>query len=186
MDRVRRRLAKYSSTSSRALLTSREALARIRIVKGDVHRIATASLQIAALIVFSAAAPLAHLHQGQDQGQRGRDHFDDHKRHGALPSHHGITFHAHVDGHPHGSNQESPEYPSSGGESHDDSLNLSHGRMDSTRIELPASPHLAVTPTVELRPPSTASPGLAGAGFDVYRPPPLLFRKPVRAPPSSC
>lgn len=151
-------------------------------MKGRVHRIVTASLQIAALIVFSAAAPLAHLHQGQ----RGRGHFDDHERHGELPPHHGVTFHAHLDGHPSGSTQESPEDPSSGGESQDDSLNISYGRMDSTRTERPTSPHLALAVTVELTPPSTTCPGLAGPGFDVYRPPPLLVRTPARAPPSFC
>ena len=149
-------------------------------MKGHVHRIVSASFQIAALIIFSAAAPLAHLHQGQ----RGPGHFDDHERHGELPLHHGITFHAHLDGHPSGSTQESNEDPSSRGESHDDSLNIAYGRMDSTRIERPASPHLAIT--VELSSPSTTYLALAGPGFDVYRPPPLLFRKPARAPPSSC
>ena len=149
-------------------------------MKGHVLRIVIASLQTAALILFSAAAPLAHLHQGD------RGHFDHYESHGERPRHYGITFHSHLDSHPHGSNQESTDDPSSQGESHHDSLNISHGRMDSPRVERPSSSLLALASKVQLTSSSTTCLALSDARFDVYRPPPLLFRKPVRAPPSTC
>ena len=149
-------------------------------MKGHVLRIVIASLQTAALIFFSAAAPLAHLHQG------GRGHFDHHEGRAERPPHHGITFHSHLDSHPHGSNQEPTEDPSSRGESQDDSLNISHGRMDSPRVERPSSSLLELASKVQLTPSSTTGLGFPDARFEVYRPPPLLFGKPVRAPPSAC
>ena len=136
---------------------------------------------LAGLLLFSASAPLAHLHRdGGVQSHR-------HEGEGEHASPHGISFHAHLDGHSHDSGD-----PSSEGERQrqrqrqDDALNISHGRLDSPRVERSFRPFLALAYTVELSALSATSPALAGAGFDIYHPPPLLFRQPARAPPSSC
>ena len=147
-----------------------------------VPRIAIASFQLVGLLLFSASAPTRSsssrrwgcVPSGQKKGGEGEH---------ASP--HGINFHAHLDGHSHDSG-----VPRSEGERQrqrqEVALNISHGRLDSPRVEPLSRPLLALAYTVELGAPSAKSPALAGPGFDVYRPPPLLFRKPARAPPPPC
>ena len=146
-------------------------------MKSRVLRITIASVQLAGLLLFSASAPLAHLHRdGGVQSHR-------HQGEGEHASRHEIIFHAHLGGHSH-----DPGDPHSEGERErereDDALSISHGRLDSPRVERSFWPLVAIAYTVELSTPSNESLALAGAGFDIYRPPPLLFRQPARAPPS--
>ncbi len=149
------------------------------VVKGRVHRTVVAIFQIAGLVLFSAAAPLAHLHH-----QDGRGQPDRREGYGGRPPHHRITFHAHLDGHPHRSPAQESGDPSGEGARQDDSLNVWHGRLDSPRGEWPSKPLLTLaSPAGVARPSITSCLTLPAARFEAHRPP-LLFRKPARAPPS--
>lgn len=149
-------------------------------MKSRVHRTVIASLQIAGFVLFSAAAPLAHLHQ--DDRVRSHRHEGNEEH---APSH-GITFHAHLNGHPHDAGAQESGDSNSEDHGQDDSLSISHGRLDSPRVEWPSRPLLALASMVGVtRPSMTSRPTLPDARFDTHRPP-LLFGKPSRAPPASC
>jgi hypothetical protein len=128
-------------------------------------------LQIAALILFSVVTPLAHLHQ--------KDTAPSHQAgagHGAHPA---TTFHAHFEGHDtgqdHGRDSDSDD--------EEDSLSLSHGKIDAPRVKRSADQSLVIASSIEdARPWAPAFWILSDPSQNAHGPP-HPFLKPVRAPP---
>ena len=126
-----------------------------------------AGVQVVALTLLSATAPLAHLHREDSIG------FE-----------HAITVHAHLDGLSHRSSQRS-EGPSSRSHGHEESVDFSCDVMPPPLVSQPSGLHLAlVAPVAELQQPSRSFISNSEDGCRVYRSPPL-FRTSARAPPSA-
>ncbi len=136
--------------------------------------IVIASLQIAALILFSVLTPLAHLHQSGTAPSHFRQVGAGHEAHPAA------TFHSHFEDH-HASEDHGRD---SDGDDAEDALSLSHGKIDAPRVKQSDEQPLVVASSIEAARPSTqASWALSVPSQDAHGPPhPFLI--PARAPPS--
>ena len=128
-------------------------------------------LQVAALVLFSVLAPLAHLHQ--DLTAYPNRHDD-----GEHAPHRVTTFHAHLDGHAHESHDRHHQ-----SEGEEDAVGISHGKLDSPRQPWSPEPSPTLASWIEDTPPLLkACDVLSDPSQDAHGPP-VPFSKPVRAPP---
>ena len=125
--------------------------------------------QVAALFLFSATAPLVHLHKQVDAS------------HGASWPRHAITVHVHLCGHSHDSSHRSTD-PGIPSHDRDEYIGISNEVLVAPRMSQPSNLHYALAPALQLAHASRSHIALSEDGCTFDRSP-LPLQKPARAPP---